>query len=303
MQNKLTHPEPEALTFVRKTISIGPYEVDGFMMPNGEFRQGLRSTGRVISTNHQRVSRIVSNLLAATPEALQGKESHSISSQKAATHQSFGAKPVLVLTGRPERLLSLRFAQAVWNYEARYGEGESQELAWELINALAGVSLERTYQEVFGVNDARNQKERLLEYFIDIDNMKYNKLWDSQTQLHFKRVTGYDLNQPGQHMKPMIANLFWNRLPAEVYETIQDLNPENETGARRYAHHQCLSDDARLNVAIPLMAAIKTLLMQAPAGDLKWVNYQLDKIYPVQRGVRIRRSQKNFELGQQLHLY
>lgn len=289
-----TQPEPQAITFVRKTIQIGPVTVDGFMMPNGEFRQGLRSTGRVIGRNHQFVSKIVSRQIGAGVNGLQAKESQSISAPKGAGNENFLAAPVIKVAGRPESLLSLPMAQSVWAHEARYGEGSSQDMAWQLINTLAGVSLERSYQEAFGIEDSRNQQDRLLDYFIDLEIGPYRKLFDRHFQIHFKRVSGHDINSTSSHVKYIIANLLWNRLPSDVYETIMDLNPADEHGKRKYKHHQLLSDNAKMEVIIPIVTAAKALLMQATPGDMRFVNYELDRLYPVQRGRRKRVSENNY---------
>lgn len=289
-----TQPEPQAITFVRKTIQIGPATVDGFMMPNGEFRQGLRSTGRVIGRNHQFVSKVVSRQIGAGANGLQGKESQSVSVQKGAGNENFLTAPVIKVAGRPESLLSLPMAQSVWAHEARYGEGSSQDMAWQLINTLAGVSLERSYQEAFGIKDTRNQQDRLLEYFLDLEIGPYRKLFDNVFQIQFKRVSGYDINSSAQHVKYIISNLLWNRLPADVYEAIMDLNPVDENGKRKYKHHQLISDNAKMEVIIPIVTAAKAFLLQAAPGDMKTVNYELDRLYPTQRGRRMRVSEKNF---------
>lgn len=290
-----TQPEPQALTFVRKSIQIGPVTVDGFMMPNGEFRQGLRSTGRAIGRNHQFVSRLVSNQLAAGSDPLQRSQSQGVLAPKTAGIENFLDQPVIKVAGRPESLLSLPMAQSVWAHEARYGEGASQDMAWQLINTLAGVSLERSYQEAFGIQDSRNQQDRLLDYFLDLEIGPYRKLFDRHFQIHFKRVSGHDINSTSSHVKYIIANLLWNRLPSDVYETIMDLNPEDEDGKRKYKHHQLLSDNAKMEVVIPIVTACKALLMQAQPGDMKFVNYELDRLYPVQRGRRKRVSEKNYQ--------
>jgi hypothetical protein len=185
-------------------------------------------------------------------------------------------------------------AYKVWAYEARHGDGASQEAAWELIDVLAGVSLERSYQEAFGVEDSRNQEDRLLDYFITLNIGKYKKLFDDQFQLEFKRVTGHDINSRSQHVKFIISNFFWNRLPAAVYEAIMDLNPIGEDGRRHYKHHQLLSDNARLEVALPIVSALKAFMVQTPAGCVRYVNEQMDLIHPTQRGARLKTSQARY---------
>lgn len=282
-----TQPEAQALTFVRKTIQLGPVQLDGFMLPDGHFRQGMRSTGRAIYRNHQRVSKIISQLRGAGAKALQGSGSHAVSAPKGAS--SF--EPVIKVVGRPESLLSLPFAQKVWSYEARHGDGASQEMAWQLIDMLAGVSLERSYQEAFGVQDSRSQEDRLLDFFIDWNIGRYRVLFDREFQIQFKRVTGHDINSPSKHVKFIIANFFYNRLPAQVYEAIMELNPVEAGGHRKHKHHQLLSDDAKLQVALPIISSLKAFMVQAPSGDVRFVNEAMDKLHPTQRGQRKKTSQ------------
>lgn len=278
------------MTFVRKTIRLGPVEVDGFMLPNGEFRQGLRSTGRAIGRNHQRVSKIIGHLGGAGVNTLPCNESQAFPQEKAAG----SIEPVIKVVGRPESLLSLPFAQKVWSYEARYGDGASQEMAWQLIDTLAGVSLERSYQEAFGVEDTRNQEDRLLDFFIDWNIGPYRKLFDDQFQIQFKRVTGHDINSPSQHVKFIIANFLYNRLPAQVYEAIMDLNPVGGDGRRHHKHHQLITDKAKLEVVLPIISSLKAFMVQAPSGSVKYVNEQMDRLHPTQRGPRMKTSHARY---------
>jgi hypothetical protein len=295
--HSLAHPEPRTMTFVRKTIKIGPYEIDGFMMPNGEFRQGLSSTARAVGSNHQRVSRVIDNLLAAGANPLQRNESHAITGSKTADITKYGSQPVLKLTGRPERLLSLPLAQAAWSYEARYGDGESQEAAWEILEALASVSLERSFQEAFNVEDSRSQDERLIDYFVRLEIGKYRKLFPRQFQIEFKRVSKLDINSPSQAVKPMIANLIYDRLPADVYEVLQERNPADENGRRAHKHHQLLTEDALNEVVKPMVSACTAIMLSETS--LKQVNHKMDRIYPPQRGRRVKIGEKHH---QQLNL-
>lgn len=297
-QNPLAHPEPQTMTFVRKSIRIGPYEIDGFMMPNGEFRQGLSSTGRAIGRDHKRVSKIVDHLLGPGVNPLRRNESHAILAQKGPGSEKYGLQPILRLTGRPERLLSLDLAQEVWGYEARYGEGESQDRAWQILTALTSVSLERSFQEAFNVSDSRTQDQRLLDYFIDLEVGPYRKLFDRQFQIEFKRVTGHDINGKSRHVSKIIAELLYNRLPAEVYDFLQEVNPANEDGRRGLKHHQLLSQDAKHEVVNPLVATCKAFLMQASSGATREVYHNLDAIYPPQRGTRAAIGKRNFETRQ-----
>lgn len=297
-RNPLAHPEPQTMTFVRKSIRIGPYEIDGFMMPNGEFRQGLSSTGRAIGRDHKRVSKIVDHLLGPGANPLQRNESHAILAQKGPGSIKYGAQPILKLTGRPERLLSLDLAQEVWGYEARYGEGESQDRAWQILTALTSVSLERSFQEAFNVSDSRTQDQRLIDYFIDLNIGPYRKLFDEQFQIEFKRVSFHDINSPSRHVGRIITELLYNRLPAEVTECIHDINPANEDGRRQLKFHQLFSQDAKAEVIKPIVATAKAFLMQAPAGGMREVYHNLDSVYPPQRGSRIAMGKRNFETRQ-----
>ena len=74
---------------------IGPYEIDGFMMPNGEFRQGLSSTARAVGSNHQRVSRVMNNLLAAGSRPCSAMSLMQLRAQKRRTSLNMGLSPSL----------------------------------------------------------------------------------------------------------------------------------------------------------------------------------------------------------------
>lgn len=288
--SSVTQPEPLAVTSVRKTIQIGPREVEGFMLPNGEFRQGMRSTGRVIDVTHGRVRRILSSMLPTGADPLSWNESHSLKGSKPTSSYD----PVIRVVGRPESMLSLPLSQKVWSHVARHGVGKSQEMAWEMLDVLAGVSLERSYQEAFGVSDSRSQEERLLDFFIDWNIGKYRVLFDNQFQHQFKEVTGHDINSKSKHVKFIISNFLYNRLPSQVYEAMMDLNPIGEKGNRKYKHHQLLTDEARREAVVPIITALKAVMMQAPRGSVKYVNEQMDKMYPAQRGTRHRTSNARY---------
>ena len=60
------------------------------MLPDGHFRQGFGCTGRAIGRNHQRVSRIVSTLLAPGVKPLQGNESQAFPQEKPPRRPAFG---------------------------------------------------------------------------------------------------------------------------------------------------------------------------------------------------------------------
>lgn len=294
MLQHFTQPEQQAITTIKRTIWIGPVQIDGFMMPNGEFRQGMKSTGRAIghgANGHKPVGRWLAQACPGA-NALQGSGSQGFPQQNCPGTDD--SPLVIRVTGRSESLLALDTVQEYWKWEARYGRPEIQDRAWELIDAMTAVSLERSYQEVFGVNDSRNQKDRLMDYFITLDIGPYRPMFGDKFAIDFKRVTGLEINSANRGVGAIMTDFFYSRLPAEVYQNLKDLNPHDSEGRWRvHKHHELLTKVAKENECKAMVAALRAHMSQ-PGATCKSVNEAMDRTYPANSGRRQKSSQARF---------
>ena len=126
------------MTFVRKSSAspVGLLMVDGFMMPNGEFRQAIeRAQPKAVGskTFNFGYRQLIGGggsfpCIAHDLPAFTGSKTADIIND--------GGRGInLSFAGRPERLLSLSLAQSVWSHEARHGSSKSQDQAWEILDA------------------------------------------------------------------------------------------------------------------------------------------------------------------------
>ena len=162
------------------------------------------------------------------------------------------------------------------------GGGKYSKMALELLGLSAVHSLERVYQEAFGVNDARSTSDRLVEWAIRLDAGKHFPLFGGQFHKHFARVTGVAIGH--RYAAACMADLVYHRLPEPIYEALKDLNPETENGFRQYTHSQLMTDDMHQQMR-EIVAAVTNQLANTPskAEDMtayRKLLHRLDKTLP-----------------------
>ncbi|NBT52621.1 MAG: hypothetical protein EBV86_14955 [Marivivens sp.] len=229
-----------------KNIQFGPIELEGFMLESGEFRQSIRSTGRVMgmlsNAQIQTTTARIAGTAMANPSDASGSELKTGENT---------ANPVIVPVkcpgvdgygGKPAYTINLPMVVEIWKQVAM-SDSKYSKSAFELLGLSAVHSLERTYQEAFGVKDSRSTEDRLLDWAIRLDTGKHFPMFGGQFYKHFARVTGVAFGHP--YAALCLGELIYQRLPKVVYETLKDLNPIDEKGLREFTHSQLMTDDMR----------------------------------------------------------
>jgi len=284
-----------------KTIQFGPVEIDGYMLENGEFRQSIKSTGRVMGmlSNAQiqdTTARIASTALL-NPSDGQGFAIQTIENT---------ADPVIVPVrcpgvqshGNIAYTINLPMVVEIWKTVA-LSNSKYSRTAMELLGLSAVHSLERVYQEAFGVEDSRKTTDRLLDWAIRMDAGKHFPLFGGQFHKHFQRVTGVGFGK--RYASVCLAELVYHRLPESIYETLKDINPMDERGWRQFTHSQLMTDEMQQQMR-EIVATVTNQLANTPskADDKKAypaLLKRLDKTLPryKKRGQFFKAAQQNQE--------
>lgn len=265
-------------------VPYGPVELDGFLMPSGEFRQSLNSTARALG-----VKRIGGDWINTVRQiAAENNENTGV------IEVGTGMAGVAGLA----QTLDLTTVVAFWAHIARSG-GRYSSRALDLLQIGTQVSLEGVYREAFGIHDPRSIQDQLLDAWLDLDKLKRRPIFDQQFCQSILRVTGQNFYGKNPNMAVVISELIWHRIPEKVMAQMQELNPVTrpmftkpdgtEVGYRRYAYTQLLSDDAFRDAVLPIATAAKAMCAAAPDhrdGGYRWVLRQLDKTFPraIKRG-------------------
>ena len=282
-------------------VPYGPVELEGFLMPNGEFRQSLRSTARALGmATGVNITRTILPAIAAAP----GQSPFGAKDLPLKQADSAPGEVLLEVTTGMSGIaanaltIGLPTVGAVWRYVAQAG-GKHSGRALDLMQIGTQVSLEGVYKEAFGIQDSRSIQDQLLDAWIDLDRLKRRPIFDQQFCQNILRVTGQNFYGKNPNMAVVISELVWHRIPEKVMAQMQELNPVTrpmftkpdgtEVGYRRYAYTQLLSDDAFRDAVLPIATAAKAMCAAAPDkndGGYRWVLRQLDKTFPrtVKRG-------------------
>lgn len=229
-----------------KKIQFGPVELEGYMLESGEFRQSIRSTGRVMGMLSN--AQIQSTTARIAETALLNPSDANGFGLKIGENT---ADPIIVPVkcpgvdgygGNVAYTINLPMVVEIWKHVALSNSKHSRT-ALELLGLSAVHSLERTYQEAFGVKDSRTTDDRLLDWAIRLDAGKHFPMFGGQFHKHFARVTGVAFGHP--YAALCLGELVYQRLPKAVYETLKDLNPTDEKGWREFTHSQLMTDDMR----------------------------------------------------------
>jgi len=227
-----------------KTIKFGPIELEGFMLENGEFRQSITSTGKALGTGDWIAADILKRL-PVSPGAENQVDDNDLTPSEA---NSPGAviQPLkcigVMRHSSVAYTINLPMVVEIWKQVA-LGGGKYSKPALELLGLSAVHSLERTYQEAFGVQDERSTEDRLLDWAIRLEAGKHFPFFKGDFHKHFARVTGVTVGHP--YAKVCLAELIYHRLPEKIYETLKDINPEDDRGYRQHTYSQLMTDEMR----------------------------------------------------------
>jgi hypothetical protein len=257
-----------------KTIQFGPVTLDGYMLENGEFRQSVNSTERALGAGS---SKLVKRLLVPRSEGstailtgLTGNSSQGLAfDEKSPDSGPVREAPVLVPVrasveglGGIAYTMNLPMVVETWKCIAM-SDSKHSRTALELLGLCAVHSLERAYQEAFGVQDLRSTTDRLLDWAIRLDAGKHFPMFGGDFNRHFARVTGRTVGYD-QYAAICMADLVYHRLPEKLYDTLKDLNPTTNGNRRQFSYSQLMSDDCR-QMLLEIVAVVKNQLANTPS--------------------------------------
>lgn len=281
-----------------KTIKFGPIEFEGYMLENGEFRQSITSTERALGAEG---SKIASRMLI--PRSNNSVPALAAIAQTSSAAMGLGEKtpekaengqtqaPVIIPVkcpgvqghGAGAYTINLPMVVEIWKQVA-LGGGKYSKPALELLGLSAVHSLERIYQEAFGVQDNRSTDQRLIDWSIRLEAGKHFPLFGNQFNKHFARVTGRCVGYDS-YAAVCLADLVYHRLPEPVYEKLKEINKINpETGRREHTYAQLMTEEM-LSQMREVVAAVTSQLANTRSKEDDPKDYpkllrRLDKTLP-----------------------
>lgn len=282
------------VTAYPKKIKFGPIELEGYMLENGEFRQSIQSTERALGANNSKLVRRMFEPRYANSQPVFGQTLNQLQqlASQGNTPEKGQSETPLVLAVRPLvnnvagntiYTINLPMVVEIWKQVAMSGSKYSRA-ALELLGLSAVHSLERTYQEAFGVEDSRSTDQRLIDWSIRLDAGKHFPLFGNQFNKHFARVTGRCVGYDA-YAAICLADLVYHRLPEPVYERLKELNKINpETGRREHTYAQLMTSDM-LSQMREVVAAVTNQLANTASReddpkDYRRLLQRLDKTLP-----------------------
>lgn len=264
------------------------------MLENGDFRQSISSTQR--SLGLEKDSRWIKGLLVgrdgnkpklAPPANLLPLQGSCGLEDKSVPFES----PMLLPVRCPGVMyhttvgytINLPMVIEIWKYVAK-SESKHSGTALELLGLSAVHSLERVYQEAFGVQDNRTTDQRLIDWSIRLDAGRHFPLFGDQFNKHFARVTGRCVGYDS-YAAVCMADLVYHRLPEPVYEKLKDINPVNpETGRREHSYAQLMTEEMLLQmrevVSVVTNQLANTCSKADDPKDYRRLLRRLDKTLP-----------------------
>ena len=289
-----------------KSIEFGPVRLDGYMLEDGQFRQSVTSTTRAFTglrTSGWMLIPFIAETLALHGETAD-KSSKALLPQTSGRMADEETTPFLLPVvcpgvsghGAVAYTINLPAVVEFWKRQAKAG-GKYAEPAFDLLALSAVHSLERVYQEAFGVEDTRKTQDRLLEWAVKLDAGKHFPLFQGKFHKEFARVTGVAIGHP--YARVCLAELVYHRLPGEIYEFLKDINPIDERGWRQFSHSQFMTDNMHQHMREVVMTVTNQLANTPSKADDKKAYPELlrrlDKTLPryKKRGQFFKAAQQN----------
>jgi hypothetical protein len=128
-------------------------------------------------------------------------------------------------------------------------QGKVIDAADVLMRALAHVGIIAIVDEATGYQQerARDELNQILQAYISAELLPWTKRFPNEFFKQLYRLNGWKYIE-GNHKRPkyvggMINTLVYEHLPPGVLPQLKQLNPPDESGRRKYTHHQFLTPD------------------------------------------------------------
>lgn len=117
-----------------------------------------------------------------------------------------------------------------------------------MLYALATVGITALVDEVTGYQEVRDRTElqKILDNYISEELREWTRKFPNEFFRQVYRIHGWDYPKIGNHPQyigKFINKYIYEKLPEGVIEELKTKNPKNENGARKYCHHQFLTED------------------------------------------------------------
>lgn len=142
-----------------------------------------------------------------------------------------------------------------------------------LMRGLAHVGIIALVDEATGYQDARARDELnlILQAYIAKELLPWTKRFPDEFYKQIFRLHGWEFNpmsvkRPG-YVGTLTNKLVYERLPSGVLSELKKVNPPNESGNRRYRHHQFLTESIGNTHLEKHIASVTTLMRISDSWD------------------------------------
>jgi hypothetical protein len=174
----------DSVKATRATVTLGTLTIDGFMLPNGEYRMSLTQTAETVDLGVQNAS-----------DFLRSKALKSLAGE-GYTPQTFEIETDDQVRGQGRfRGLPLEIVRKYWLYQASRGNKK----AIALCDALMAETLERRFDRAFNVTRSEDEWDRRLADAIinQLENVASNAFNEADAATSRERLLEQQLRENG----------------------------------------------------------------------------------------------------------
>lgn len=153
--------------------------------------------------------------------------------------------PATILPEICDAILAARSAGALQQQQLRIAQQ-----CEALVRAFAKVGIVALVDEATGYQESRDRDElhKLLEVYLSEERLAWAKRFPDEFYHQVYRLRGWNWPPTGRAKPPILGHItndiVYDRLPEGVLAKLRELNPsDEETGRRKYRHHQFLSNE------------------------------------------------------------
>ena len=158
------------------------------------------------------------------------------------------------------------------------------DMADLLIRGFARVGVIALVDEATGYQEdrARDELNKILEAYISKELLPWTKRFPDEYFKQVCRLHGWEYREGSfkspRYLGKVINRTVYEPMPPGVLNELKRLNPPNESGYRRYRHHQFLTPDTGHPHLDKQIVAVTTLLRISEDKEQFWRNFE--KAFP-----------------------